>query len=604
MGLLEQDLQSGPPEGRDAASAAKRRTVIAFGDIAGYSVLMVVDEAGTHERWITLLDTLIIPAATARAGKVVQVMGDGVLAEFAAAGAAVDWADAVHAGLRDAMEHSRADAKPPIVMRIAIHAGEVTQTGSNLFGDAVNLAARLQDQAEPGGTIISAEAAQGLPPGLLLRPMGELALKNVSRTVEAFAVGPPPRDVLLPAAPPKRGGRPSIAVLPLRDLGGADEHFADGLIEDIILSLSGLREVEVIARASTLRWRGRTPDPREVGWALGVRYVLDGTVRRAGGRVRVTTVLSDAETGESVWAEATNGTDGDLFAVQDALVGRVIAGIAPQVRGDVLSRAMRKRPESFTAYEHMLRGLAIFDRLERTTWPQAREAFGAAMRADANYAMPVAWAARWHSFSIGQGWAEDHAADAAAALALAEQAIALDPRNALALSTYGHLRSFLLRESEKSLVLFDRALDACPNLSLGWILSSATYSYLGQGGEALDRAERGLRLSPLDPHRYQHLFFLGLAHYVAGNFEEAVRYGLQAQRENALYTATPKLLAAAYAALGRDSAAAAAAAMLREREPGFSLDRYFDGRQPFTDGAMTERYGADLRRAFGAGSGR
>jgi adenylate cyclase len=311
----------------------------------------------------------------------------------------------------------------------------------------------------------------------------------------------------------------------------------------------------------------------------------------------VTAVLSDADTGDTLWAEAATADGGDLFALQDALVARIVAGLAPQVRSTELARALRKRAENFTAYEHLLRGLQLFDQLDQATWAEARAAFQRAIDTDGRYAVPVAWAARWHSLSVGQGWSADRRADEEAAFTLASRAVELDPRNALGLATLGHLRSYLRHDPFGALELFDRALDACPSHHLAWILSSATMSYLGRGDEAVRRAEHGLALSPLDPHRYQHMFFLALAHYVAGNAEEAVRLGTQAARMNAFYTALPKLLAAANASLGRLRQAAAAAAVLREREPGFDLGRYLAERQPFADPTMAERYESDLRRA-------
>ncbi len=581
---------------RPRGPGVPRHTALSFADIVGYTTLMAHDEAGTASRWLSLLERVVSPSAQAHGGRVVQVLGDGVFAEFGSIAGALAWAEALHPGIRAATAADTAAGEPPIVLRVAVHAGWVTESGANLFGEAVNLTARLQDHAEPGGTVISAEAAAACP-GLQLRDLGPLELKHIPYPVRAFAVGEPPRDVILPVPPRPRTGRPSIAILPLRDLGGDAEHFAEGLVEDVVLSLSGLHELEVVSRASTLRWRGRSPDPREVGWALGVRYVLDGTLRRAGHRARVTAVLSDASTGDTLWAEAASADGDDLFALQEALVARIVAGLAPEVRSKELQRAMRKRPDNFTAYEHLLRGLQLFDRLDRSSWAEARAAFARSMDADPRYAVPVAWAARWHSLSVGQGWSTDREADDAAAFSLAQRAAELDPRNALALATLGHLRSFLKRDPAGALPLFERALDACPSHHLAWILSSATMSYLGRGAEAITRAEQGLRLSPLDPHRYQHMFFLALAHYVAGNAEEAVRLGNTAASMNAFYTALPKLLAAANAALGRHEQAQAAAAALRAREPTFDLSRYLAERQPFAEPAMAERYAQDLRRA-------
>ena len=206
---------------------------------------------------------------------------------------------------------------------------------------------------------------------------------------------------------------PSIAVLPLQNLGGdpADDYFSDGIVEDITLSLVGLRELMVISRGSTLAYRGRQPDPREVGRALGVNYVMSGMVRRSAALVRVSVELCDAVTGANLWGEQAEVPLGELFDVQDRIVRRVVAGIAPNVRAAEMRGAMRKRPESFTAYDYTLRGLHIIKSLDVPNFPRARDFLNKAMEEDPNFAMPVAWAARWHSWNVGQGWSADPTED-------------------------------------------------------------------------------------------------------------------------------------------------------------------------------------------------
>ncbi|WP_178130688.1 BTAD domain-containing putative transcriptional regulator [Reyranella sp. CPCC 100927] len=433
---------------------------------------------------------------------------------------------------------------------------------------------------------------------------------NGTGVANAMAVAPAQREVraagivaeILPAVSPtqsQQGTLPSIAVLPFQNLGGdpSDDDFADGIVEDIVVSLASLRELVVISRTSTVAYRGRQVDPREVGRALGVRYVLEGSVRKGTASVRVAIQLCDTETGASLWAERHEAPLGDLFEVQDSIVCNVVAGIAPNVRSTELERALRIRPTSFTAYDHTLYALNLINSLDRKTFLSARDHLDKAMAAHPGFAMPVAWAARWYSIWIGQGWSDNPKADADKAAALAARAIDLDGHNALALATYGHVRSFLFHDYDSALVYFDRALSACPNYSLAWILSSATLSYVGRGADAVRHAERGLRLSPYDRSLFLYYNFLGIAHYGNGNYEEAIKWGRLSAAESPLFASNLRMLAAALAAVDRLNEAREIAAALLTLEPNFSLDTYEQTRQPFRQPEIKTRLIAHLRTA-------
>jgi adenylate cyclase len=295
--------------------------------------------------------------------------------------------------------------------------------------------------------------------------------------------------------------------MPLANLSGNpdDDYFAAGFVEDIVISLAALHELLVISRGSTLNYQaGQASDPREVGRALGVRYVVMGSVRRSPRSMRVSVQLFDAYSGASLWGDTSEITPDELFNAQDNIITRVVAGIAPHVRASELRVALRKRPESFTAYDYTLKALDIITALDQQSFHTAREYLDAAMAADRNFAMPCAWAARWHNIRIGQGWSSKRSEDAAKAIELAERAIGLDRRNALALATYGHVKSYLFHDYDTALAYFDQALAACPNSSLAWIHSAATLAYVGRGEEAIRHAERGLRLSPFDQSLFHY----------------------------------------------------------------------------------------------------
>jgi adenylate cyclase len=590
-------MPSLPSNGDHAARMDRRLAAIAFIDIVGYSILMGRDETRTHQRWMAILDQIIHPRTTRHRGKVVKSTGDGVLAEFPSAFDAVQWA----LDVQQAMQALRADDPLlPITLRIAVHVGDIITTESDVFGDGVNLAARLQEHSPAGGVVVSG-AVHDLVRGSLgrtARDLGALELKNFENPVRAYALDPTSEGVSVPEFRPA-GKLPSIAVLPLENIGGdpADDYFCDGCVEDITLSLSGLRELMVISRGSTLAYRGRRPDPREVGRMFGVRYVLSGSLRRSDRLVRVSVELCDTSTGATLWGEKSEVAPGELFDVQDRIVAKIVAGIAPNVRAAELRTAMRKKPENFSAYDHTLRALHIINSLDKNTFMQARDYLQKAMDEDPEFAMPAAWTARWYSLCVGQGWSADPAGDRAKALEFAAKAIEQDPQNALALATYGHLQSFLFHNYDSALVYFERALAACPNHSLAWFLSSPTLSYVGRGEQAIKHADQALRLSPLDRNLYTYYSSLNLAHYALGSYEEAVKWGKLSVSENPLYTANLRYLAAALAALDRLDEAREVAATIQQREPQFRLSTFERTLQPFRDPEISSRYMQHLRKS-------
>ena len=478
--------------------------------------------------------------------------------------------------------------------------GEVFESGSQIFGDAVNFVARLQSHVAPGGIAISERAREALgtaAPAADFRDLGYAELRGFERRARIFGIET--EVVRVAASVQGSGGLPSVAVLPLLDQGGDPEqaHFADGFAEDVAMSLASLRELFVVSTASSAIFRGRLPDPREVGRALGVRYALLGRLRRVPGGYSVSVQLCDTRAGGTLWGERTRVDADAIFEMQDEIVRKVVAELAPQVRAAELERAMRKPPESLTAYDRMLRALYTMSSPDRGAFDRARGFLTDAMVEEPDFALPVAWAARWHSVRIGRGWSPNLDEDAAQALALATRAVGIDRTNALALATLGHVNTMLRRDSNAALDCFRDALAACPNHPLAWTLSSATLAYLGEGAEALRRAEYGLRLSPHDPMRYSQFMFVGIAHYASGNFEEAVRWQRRSATENPLHGATLLLLAAALAANGlRDEAREVGARFVALR-PGFSLDTYARTRLPFFDPALREAFAAHLRQA-------
>lgn len=578
-------------------TAQTRRAALLFADVVGYSSLMAADDRRTYLRWMARLRGVVQPAIESHSGRLVQLAGDGVVAEFGEARDAVLCARHIQATLLE-LGH-REPGAPPMAMRIAVHVGEVFADSDALFGSALNLAARLQAHAVPGGIVLSETAREAAIGDLGEEPrdLGALLLKGFERPVHAFA--------LLSAAQPEAAALrvvhalPSIAVLPLRNLTGdpSQDYFAEGVVEDINTSLSGLHELLVIARGSTVSFAGRDADPCDVGRALGVGYVLMGSFRRAGEIFRIAVQLRETETGSALWTERLELPRDALFDAQDRLVERVVAGIAPHVQAVELRRTLRKRPESFTAYDHMLRALHVMDSLEHATFVRAREHLERAIAEDPGFATPYAWAARWYRLWVGQGWSTDPRGDGERSEALARKALEIDAENPLALASLGHTRAFLARDPEGAWPYFERALEASPNSAMAWTLSSAALAYMGRGEQAVQHAEHGVRLSPFDRSRYLADHFVAIAHYAAGNYDEAIRWGRRAYEENRNFTSTIRVLAPALAAAGRIEEAKKIAARLDELEPDFSLAEYERSRILYRPAALVKVVMGHMRLA-------
>ncbi len=287
----------------------------------------------------------------------------------------------------------------------------------------------------------------------------------------------------------------------------------------------------------------------------------------------------------------------EVFDLQDRIVQHIVTGVAPNIRASELQAALRKRPESLTAYDRMLRGVHLIYAADRETLCEARRFLEEAMREDPAFALPAAYAAWWHCLWIGQGWTTDPEADTEKAFELASHAIALDPANAVALSAKGHLLSYLRREYDAALLFFARALEACPNHAFSWMMSSTTLSYVGRAEEALVRAMHALTLSPQDRSCYLYFNRVSIAHFAAGDMAEAVRWARLCRVENPAYTANLRFLAAALARLGRVAEARGVAADLMRYEPEFRLDAFAHGRQPFQAKSIAAAYLDGLRAA-------
>ncbi len=535
----------------------RQQAAILAADVVGYTRLMEADEQGTHARLMRLRFSVMEPIVALHLGRIIKNTGDGFLAMFGGAAA----------GMQAAREMQRAvmaaEANVPAGRRIAFRMGlnvaDVIVEDHDVYGDGVNVAARLQTHAEPGGIVISGLVAEqaGGTLGMQVTDLGQMQMRNRVHPVRVLSLrfADAPVDSAGELEPGFEG-RPSIAVLPFRKLVLADEsYFADGIVDNIIQALASLKELFVISRGSTLGFGGGPIDVRAIGQALGVRYVLYGSVQRAGGQLRISTELSDAESGEVIRADHYDGDLGDLFHLQDRIAIEVIKMIAPRVRERELKRALRKHPQNMTAYDLVLQALDLLYRLDYASFSRARGLLQQAMTLDPTYSPSFSYAAYWHIFRVGQEWSTDLAADISEAARLSELAIASDENDAMALAVFGYVQSYLKKDFDEAFRYFDRAISCGPSLPTPWIFSAATLCFIGDGPTAVEHASTAVRLSPLDTHIFFAEHILAQAHYVNGNYDEAIQTARRADRGNTRLTSNLRTLVASLAAIGKGEVA-------------------------------------------------
>jgi len=560
-------------------SLGKRRTqIVMAGDIAGYSRLMEADEDDTHSRMLQLNADIVRPTLADHDGLLVKYTGDGFLAAFEAPGAAIRSAIALQTRLVES-----AAAFPPerrIVFRVGMNICETIVEVDDIYGDGVNVAARLQAYAEPGDIILTAELARLAPDELAMVrtfDMGELQLRNISRAIRATGIRIGSTHNLSAPAPIRAADpRPSIAVLPFRRQSRArtDTYLADAIVEEVIHGLAATQRLVVISRGSTRRYARKEVDTREVGRKLNVRYVLSGGVQRAGDRLRISTELAEAETGQVIRHDRFDGAVGELFQLEEQIAVTAMKTIAPEIVEREVRRSMRKPADNLTAYELVLRALDPLFRLDRESHARARGLLQQAIALDPSYAPAYTYTAYWHIFRVGEGWSVDPAEDGREAVRMAQAAIERDPKDGLALAISGHVQSFLLHDFESGNAILERAVALAPNCAMAWSASSVTRGYLGDGPGAVERAEIGVRLSPLDGHAFWYEGILAQARYVNGDYEAAAAWARRALAQNPGAMFNLRTLAASLAALGRDAAAQRVAAEILARKPEFHLSAY------------------------------
>jgi adenylate cyclase len=559
--------------------AVNRGLVAVFAaDVEGYSRLMGADEVGTLKGLTerrAILDRLI----AGHNGRIANTAGDSVLAEFGSAVDAVECAVEAQTALAEANSSQAPERR--ICFRIGIHIGDVMVRGGDLFGDGVNIAARLQSMAKPGSVCISGatydQVRKVLP--ITFADLGVQHVKNIQEPIRAYQVGAPsetvetaPARVVDTESPPPLPDKPSIAVLPFQNMSGDpdQEYFADGMVEEIITALSRFKSLFVIARNSSFTFKGKAVDIKEVGRRLGVRYVLEGSVRKASGKVRISGQLIDAITGAHIWVDRFERDLTDVFTLQDEVTVAVVSAIQPKLLQTEIEMAVRRRPENLTAYDFYLRAMQQFNLSTREGTTETIRLAHCALELEPRFGLAAALAGMCHMQSVIWGYAVDPQFDRQETVRLLRLALSIDDGDPEALAWAAVTSAYMVGDCEREMEMADRAVALNPNSYVAWYSRGHVYRVAGLLEEAVRSFERAIRMSPTDPAH--HVFVgMGMALIELRRFDEAIVAGKKAVRQNPSYSPAYRCLVSAFAHLGRDAEAREAAARVLEVDPAYTI---------------------------------
>ena len=551
----------------------RRLAAILAADVVGYSALMERAEEATYTEFERLVRELIEPSLSRHEGRLIKTTGDGALAEFASPLVAMRCAVEIQDHL--------ASGGGPLTLRVGLNLGDViVGLDGELYGDGINIAVRLEGIADPGGILIS-EKVHGEVEGKLdvsFEDRGEQQLKNISRPVRVYAVRAGANSALterLSAAPPLPD-EPSIAVLPFENMSGDpdQEYFADGMVEEIITALSRFKRLFVIARNSSFTFKGKAVDIKVVGRRLGVRYVLEGSVRKSAGKVRITGQLIDAVTGAHIWADRFERDLTDVFALQDEVTAAVVSAIQPKLLQTEIVMAARRRPENLTAYDYYLRAMQQYYPSTREAVAQALRLAHRAMELDPRFGLAAALAGFCHMRNVVWGYSTDPQFDGKEAVRLLRLALSVHDGDPETLAFAAIISAFMVGDSETEIEWADRAVALNPNSFSAWHYRGWVCINAGLPEEAVQSFERAMRMSPVDPRLHFTFAGMGCAFTELRRFDEAIVAGKKAHRLNPSYSGAFRCLASAFAHVGRDAEAREAAAGLLEVDPAFTISAW------------------------------
>jgi adenylate cyclase len=569
--------------------ANRRLAGILAADVVGYSAMVGKDEPGTLARVRTLRTDLVEPVANTHGGRLFKTTGDGFLAAFASAVQALRCAIAIQERLNSEPDGLR--------LRIGVHQGEVVAEGDDLLGDGVIIAARLEPLAEPGGICISARVREDAAGKIALEvdDLGTPELKNIAVKVQVFRI----RSVRLgtaerPALP--LPDKPSLVVLPFQNMSGdpEQEYFADGMVEEITTALSRIRSLFVIARNSAFTYKGRAIDVRQIGRELGVRYVLEGSVRKSGRRVRITSQLIETDTSAHLWADRFDGFMEDIFDLQDQVAISVAGVIEPILQAAEIQRSSRRPTRDVTAYDLYLRALPLLDRAgDRGRANDAVDLLERAVQRDPNYGPALALLALGRFRMDLYGWASEPEMNRTRAIKLIHEALRCSPNDSVVLSHAAFVLGYFGDDLDAAIKLADRALELNPSFAQGWYWSGVLRNWLGRPDVALEHFAAFLRLSPRERFPF-YLTGVGIALFFSQRFQEAISTLRESLEHLPSQLLGYRFLAASYARAGGIAEARKVVAELRRLTPNV-----LESGMRFRNAEHRELYLSGLRLAIG-----
>jgi adenylate cyclase len=555
-------------------SVSRRLAAILAADIAGYSKLMGADEVATVAA-LKAHQTAIVPLIAAAGGRVVDLAGDGILAEFQSVVAAVNAAIALQALMAE--RNAEVPLHRRLQFRVGVNLGDVIYDDARIYGDGINIAARLQAIAEPGGICISGKVYDEVADRLAgpFSDMGERELKNIARPVRVYAVGGKE------AAPVRDLGAvlPSLAVLPFQNMSGDPEqdYFADGVVEDIITALSRFKSFAVIARNSSFIYKGRAVDVRDVGRELGVRYVLEGSVRKAGDRLRIAAQLVDAESGGHIWAQNFDGTVDDVFDFQDGITRDVVGRVEPRIRDAEFERSRRERPGSMEAYDLYLRASAKNYTQSAEDNAEADRLLAAALRIEPDNTVYLGLAVQNLQHRGSMAWPPVRPDDERRGRELVARALPLAGDDAETLAYCASALIHVQKDYDRGMDLIRRAVEINPNNLTVVACASVAHLHCGKIADGITFAEHSLRLSPGDLGAHWSLTAISHAHMALGDYEEALVWARKSLNANSRFPCTYWMLVAGNAQLGRLDEARRHLKTLLEMQPELTVAKIHAG---------------------------
>jgi adenylate cyclase len=561
----------------------RRLAAILAADVAGYSRLMGADEEGTLAHLKSCRKTLVDPKIVEHRGRIVKTAGDGMLVQFASA------VDATRCAVEIQREMARQNAgvSPQLMInfRIGIHVGDIIIDDNDMFGDGVNIAARLEGIAEPGGVCISDDAHRQIRGkiDIAFDDIGEQTLKNIAEPMRAWLIrlageAAPAIRSASPRTQPQAlalPDKPSIAVLPFDNMSAeaGQDYLADGIVEAITAALSCIRSFFVVARNSTFTYKGRATNVRDIGKELGVAYVLEGSVQKAGNRLRIFVQLVETEGGAHVWSSRHDGTIEDVFDLQDRITEQVAGALQPSIRIAEIARSRRKRPQDLGSYDQTMRALPHVWALEKEESAKALDLLDKALAIDPEYPLALSFSGWCHAQRSVYNWADDIAESQAMARSLAERAADLSGDDPVILAVLGAVHTFL-RNYGTARVLLERALALDPNGAWAWSRLGWLENYADQPRNAIGKFERALRLSPIDPMNFNNYVGIGSAHEVAQEYDEAVPFYRRALEERPNARWIYRNLASSLSGAGRIEEAKQAFVEMRRSYPDLTVARF------------------------------